>query len=332
MKLYPLTFEPILKDKIWGGKKLKGMYNKEFDPLPNCGESWEISGVEGNVSKVSNGPLKGRELSGLIDSYKDKLVGAEIYKKYKTEFPLLIKFLDANDDLSIQVHPDDQLALQKHRSLGKTEMWYILQADEGARLNTGFSKEVNKAEFIEHVNNNTLDEILNFEEVKPGDVFFLPAGRIHYIGKGICLAEIQQTSDITYRVYDFDRTDDKGNKRELHLEDAVDAMDFKVKADYKTNYTPEKNKPSGLVKCPYFTSNIIDSEQAIHRNYGNIDSFVIYIVLEGNLKIQYDSDTHSFRKGETVLLPAEIKKVSLNPGPMVKLLEVYIDQNLTSIA
>ena len=224
--MYPLLFKTIFKDKIWGGEKIHTILGKDFSPLPNCGETWEISGVKGTISEVKDGALAGKDLVSLINEYKGKLVGEKVYKQFGNEFPLLIKFIDANDDLSIQVHPGDQLAKERHDSFGKTEMWYILQADEGAKLNAGFNNEINEAIYLEHLKKNTLDEILNFEKVKAGDVFFLPAGRVHYIGKGVCLAEIQQTSDITYRIYDFDRKDDKGNTRELHTEQALAAIDY----------------------------------------------------------------------------------------------------------
>ena len=240
--LKPLKFRTIFKDKIWGGNKIKTILNKDFSPLPNCGETWEISGVEGNVSVVAEGEYAGKSLVELIDKYTDKLIGKKLYKKFHDQFPLLIKFIDANDDLSIQVHPDDKLARKRHNSFGKTEMWYVIQADPGAKLNAGFNRKVDKETYLHHLQNNTLEEILNFEEVRAGDVFFLPAGRVHYIGKGICLAEIQQTSDITYRIYDFDRRDDKGNLRELHTDLALDAIDFNFYENYKTRYTPKKNE------------------------------------------------------------------------------------------
>src|SRR3972149_1007896 len=196
--LYPLKFKPIFKDKIWGGDKIKTLLNKDFSPLPNCGESWEISGVQDEISVVSNGFLIGNNLQELIEIYMGDLVGDQVYQKYGIEFPLLIKFIDAHDDLSIQVHPNDKLAMQRHNAYGKTEMWYIIDADRGAKLISGFNTEVTKDAYIKHLENNTLNLILNYEEVKAGDVFFMPAGRVHAIGKGILLTEIQQTSDITY--------------------------------------------------------------------------------------------------------------------------------------
>ena len=225
--LYPLTFETIFKDKIWGGQKINTVLGKDFSPLPNCGETWEVSDVEGNVSLVKEGALQGKSLRELVAQYKGELVGNHVYEQYGDRFPLLIKFIDANDDLSIQVHPNDELAKQRGVGHGKTEMWYIIQADEGAKLNSGFKREVEKEEYVKAVADNTIQDLLNIESVQPGDVFFLPAGRVHYIGKGLLLAEIQQTSDTTYRIYDFDRVDaTSGQKRELHTDLAVDAIDY----------------------------------------------------------------------------------------------------------
>ena len=322
--MYPLVFKTIFKDKIWGGDKINTILGKDFSPLPNCGETWEISGVQGNISEVKNGPLAGRDLVSVMEEYKEQLLGGKVYKQFGNEFPLLIKFIDANDDLSIQVHPGDQLAKERHNSFGKTEMWYILQADKDARLNAGFNKEINEATYLDHLQKNTLEEILNFENVVAGDVFFLPAGRVHYIGKGVCLAEIQQTSDITYRIYDFDRKDDKGNTRELHTEQALAAIDYTFYGDYKTKYTAAKNSPATLVSCPYFTTNILELDQPLARDYSNIDSFVIYICVEGSFSIKYGNESLNIEKGDSVLLPAVLKSILLSPSGNSKLLEVYI--------
>lgn len=323
-ELYPLTFKTIFKDKIWGGNKIRTILGKDFSPLPNCGETWEISGVKGNESVVREGALAGYDLPGLIDKYKGSLVGDRVYKKFGNEFPLLIKFIDANDDLSIQVHPDDELAQKRHNCFGKTEMWYVFQADKGARLNSGFNKIVDKETYLRHLNSNTLNEILNFEEVNVGDVFFLPAGRVHYIGKGICLAEIQQTSDITYRIYDFDRVDDKGVKRELHTELALDAIDYNFYKDYKSSYLPKANEPVKLASCKYFTTNLLECEEEVKRKYQGLDSFVAYVCVNGKASLNYNSGTLDFKKGDCILLPAQIKEVSIIPEEKTQLLEVYV--------
>lgn len=322
--LYPLVFHTQYKDKIWGGQKIKTVLGKDFGALPNCGETWEISGVKGNVSVVKEGPLAGKNLVELIQTYREQLVGKKVYEKSGEEFPLLIKFLDANDDLSIQVHPDDALGMKRHNSLGKTEMWYIFEADKGSKLNTGFNREMDKETYLKHLNNKTLEQILNYEEVSVGDVYFLPAGRVHYIGKGICLAEIQQTSDITYRIYDFDRKDDKGNLRELHTEEALDAIDYRHYPDYKTRYVPKANEAVELVKCDYFKTQLLEFDKTQEANYGNIDSFVIYICFDGAAQIETDHGSVNIKKGDSILLPAVIDKVKLNPQGHCKLLETYV--------
>lgn len=323
--LYPLKFTPIYKDKIWGGSKVKTVLNKDFGNLPNCGESWEISGYENNVSIVSNGYLAGNSLEELIEVYMGDLVGDQVFETFGLEFPLLIKFIDADDDLSIQVHPDDELASERHNASGKTEMWYVLQADQGSKLQSGFNQPVDQEKYLEKLEQVELTDILNFEEVTAGDVFFIPAGRVHAIGKGILLTEIQQTSDVTYRIYDYDRRDDKGNLRELHTELALDAIDYKLYPEYKTKYEPKINESVELVSCQYFTTNLLELNQTIEKDYNKLDSFVIYICLEGELQIETESGSESVQKGETILIPASIENVQLKLlSATVKLLEVYI--------
>jgi mannose-6-phosphate isomerase len=325
--LYPLKFAPIYLDKIWGGNKIKTILNKDFGNLPNCGESWEVSGCEGHVSIVSNGDLAGNSLEELVEVYMGDLVGDKVFENFGIEFPLLIKFIDAADDLSIQVHPGDELALERHNAAGKTEMWYVLQADQGSKLQSGFNQQVDQKKYLEKLEQLELTDILNFEEVTSGDVFFIPAGRIHAIGKGILLTEIQQTSDVTYRIYDYDRRDANGNFRELHTELALDAIDWMQSPKYKTNYKPKLNESVRLVKCSYFTTNLIELNQTIEKDYNKLDSFVIYIGLEGELQIETDSGSESLQKGETILIPASIENVLLKPkSATVKLLEVYIGE------
>ncbi|MCF6358465.1 MAG: class I mannose-6-phosphate isomerase, partial [Draconibacterium sp.] len=234
--LYPLKFKPILLDKIWGGDRINTILNKDLGELPNCGESWEISGVEGNISLVENGFLAGNNLQEIIEIYMGDLVGDSVFKKFGEEFPLLIKFIDAQQDLSIQVHPNDELSKKRHNAYGKTEMWYIIDAKEDALINSGFEGEVTKEQYLKYVEKGNLTDLLHFDKVVEGDVFFIPAGRVHAIGKGVLVAEIQQTSDVTYRIFDYNRKDDKGNLRELHTKLAVDAIDFSYLEEYKTKY------------------------------------------------------------------------------------------------
>ena len=324
--LYPLKFTPIYKDKIWGGDKIKTVLNKDFGDLPNCGESWELSGVEGNVSVVSNGYMEGNTLEELIEVYMGDLVGDQVFETFGVEFPLLIKFIDANDDLSIQVHPDDELSKERHNAFGKTEMWYVLQAESGSKLQSGFNQQVDQEGYLEQLECNELTEILNFEEVSAGDVYFIPAGRVHAIGKGILLAEIQQTSDITYRIYDYDRRDAHGNPRELHTDLALDAIDLTLFPEYKSPYKPKLNESVELVKCKYFTTNVLEINTEVEKDYNQLDSFVIYICLEGTLQIETELGSETVQKGETILIPASIESVRLNPASAaVKLLEVYIE-------
>lgn len=324
MSLYPLKFKPILKDKIWGGSKLKTVLNKDFSPLPNAGESWEISGVEGDVSVVSNGFLAGNNLEELIEIYMGDLVGDKVYENFGVEFPLLIKFIDANDVLSIQVHPDDELSKERHKAYGKTEMWYVIEADKGSELIVGFNQDISKEKYLGKLKEGKLEEILNSTAVKEGSCFFIPAGRVHAIGKGILLAEIQQTSDVTYRMYDFNRTDDAGNPRELHTELAVDAIDYSFEKKYETTYQTEVNKTKELVRCDYFTTNIIEFDQTIDKDYFGMDTFVIYMCLEGGFDLVYGEEKLTITKGESILIPATVKNLSLAPITNSKILEVYI--------
>jgi mannose-6-phosphate isomerase len=322
--LYPFKFKTIYKDKIWGGEKIKTILNKDFSPLPNCGETWEISGVKSDVSIIANGNLTGISLAQVLIDYKDELLGVKNYERFGNEFPLLIKFIDANEDLSIQVHPDDELAKKRHNSFGKTEMWYVIQADEGAGLISGFKQEVDEAQYLEKFNLGKLSDILNKEEAKANDVFFLPAGRVHTIGKGLLIAEIQQTSDITYRIYDFDRVDDKGNKRELHVEEALAAIDYQFYDDYKTKYTPQKNEVVELVTCQYFTTNVLDFTKNITKDYTYLDSFVIHVCLEGSYILKYGIEELPVNMGDCILIPATTQKVELVTNSGFKILESYI--------
>ncbi len=322
--LYPLKFNPIIKSKIWGGTKLKEVLHK--DAPEDAGESWEISGVKGDISVVNNGFLAGNNIQELIEVYMGDLVGDAVFDKFGLEFPLLIKFIDAKDDLSIQVHPDDKLAAERHDSFGKTEMWCVLQADKGAELITGFNKEVNKDIYLEHLDKKQLKNILNFEKVDKGDIFFIPAGRVHAIGAGILLAEIQQTSDVTYRIYDWDRKDKEGNERELHTDLALDAIDYSVKNNYKTGYNKSSlNNSVPTVECPYFTTNYLHINKPVEKEYIKLHSFVIYICISGSFSIEYGNDLNiEVATGETVLLPSILNNVNLIPQNDAELLEVYI--------
>jgi mannose-6-phosphate isomerase len=323
--LYPLKFKTIYKDKIWGGHKIETYLHKDFGSLPNCGETWEISGVKSDVSVVANGELTGESLADLLEKYQDELVGKKVYAHFGNIFPLLVKFIDANDDLSIQVHPNDELAKKRHNSFGKTEMWYVIEADPGSSLIAGFNQELTEQVYVEKLNSGHIMDVLNREDVAAGDVFFLPAGRVHTIGKGLLIAEIQQTSDITYRIYDFDRVDDKGNKRELHTQEALAAIDYKHYPEYKTSYQPKKDETVKLVSCPYFTTNLLDFTQSISKDYSTFDSFVIHVCVEGSYSVKYNGEIYPVKMGECILLPKSIDKVELETIGGFKILESYIE-------
>jgi mannose-6-phosphate isomerase len=317
--IYPLQFESILKERIWGGTKLKTVFNK---PITSAitGESWELSTVEGDVSVISNGEYKGKSLTELIDNNPNELLGTAVYARFGKQFPLLFKFLDAREDLSIQVHPNDALAKKRHNSFGKTEMWYVLQADEGSRIIVGFKEDSSPKEYVKHLEDDTLISILDTVKAKAGDVFFLETGTVHAIGAGILIAEIQQTSDITYRLYDFNRKDAQGNTRELHIDLALDAINYNKVDTYKS-YSKEANKSNTVVDCPYFTTNFIPLDGTLSFNK-TAETFTVLMCTEGNFKIEYDNTTVAYQKGDTVLIPAALKAFSINGKASI--LEIYI--------
>ena len=322
--LYPLKFKPIFKEKIWGGSKIKNVLKQDFSPLPNCGEAWTISGIELESNIVSNGFLKGNTLNELAEIYMDDLVGGKIFNKFGNEFPLLIKFIDAQKDLSIQVHPDDALAEQKHRCSGKTEMWYVIDADPDSKLNIGFNVPMNKQLLKKQIEKNMIEDVLHFVPVQSGDAVFIPSGKVHAIGKGILLAEIQQSSDITYRLYDYNRPDENGNLRPLHVQDALDAIHYNDTNNAPISYSKQQNVANNIVSTPFFTTNFMDLDTSTEKMYADIDSFVIYICLSGKAKIVCCEAEDTIRMGECVLLPAAIKRAIIQPSPQCKLLETYI--------
>ncbi len=322
--LYPLKFAPLLKERVWGGNTLNRKYNKGADTEKKIGESWELSAVQEDISVALNGFLEGNTLEDLIEVYMGDLVGEQIYEKFGHEFPLLIKLIDARDVLSIQVHPDDKIAGERHNAYGKTEMWYVLEAEEGAKLFSGFRNPTTKEEYLDHLEKGTLSCLLNEEKPVKGDVFFIPAGRVHAIGGGLVLAEIQQTSDITYRIYDWGRTGLDGKPRELHTDLAVDVIDYSAPGNYKTVVAPEQNKPTSLALCKYFTTNIINFNKAITRDYNLTDSFVIYICTEGSYDLEWDEEKMHIEKGETILIPAIMNEVKITSDGAT-ILEVYIN-------
>lgn len=328
--LYPLKFETVLKEKVWGGDALVKRFNKEASADARIGESWEISSISGNLSVVSNGFLAGNNIQELLEVYMGDIAGDTVYEKFGDEFPLLIKLIEAREDLSIQVHPDDKLAKERHNAYGKTEMWYILESEKDAKIYTGFKNGVTKEIYQEAIEKGTLAEILNVEISKPGDVFFTPAGRIHAIGAGNVLVEIQQTSDITYRIFDWNRKSTGKEKRELHTDLAIDAINFNMAGTGKTEVEMHDKVSTKLVECEYFNTNLLRLDKVLRKEYYMNDSFVIYICTEGEFIIRWDGNHEHVRKGETVLLPAMIKEVILEPAGKSELLEVYINEQSIS--
>ena len=321
---YPIKFQPILKDKIWGGEKLKNILNKP-SKRSDIGESWEISGVKNDISVVENGALKGATLNQLLERYKERLLGKKNWKVFGPDFPLLIKYIDAKTELSVQLHPHDKLAKERHNSFGKTEMWFIMQAEENAEINVGFKKSISKEEYLDHLHSGKITEVLNFEKVKKGDSFFINTGKVHAIGAGVLLAEIQQTSDITYRIFDWDRVDDKGNSRELHTGLALDAIDFEKKDDFRMNYSKKLNESSNIAHCEYFTTNFLPIKGNLIKNYSALDSFVIYMCVAGKAEVSIEGSSEKLKMGETLLIPAENKEVKISSSEGAELLEVYVE-------
>ncbi|MDR0725005.1 MAG: class I mannose-6-phosphate isomerase [Prevotellaceae bacterium] len=325
MELYPLKFRQIYKERVWGGNKLSTVLKRVKKNEKVIGESWELSSVSDNLSIVSNGFLKGNNIQELIETYMGDIVGDKVYETFGIELPLLFKLIDSAERLSVQVHPDDELALNRHNAYGKTEMWYVMDASENSQIYVGFNKDLDKNEFRQRVQDGSLVEVMNVEQAKKGDVFFLPAGRIHAIGEGLLIAEIQQTSDITYRIYDWGRENNPETAREMHVQLAEDVIDYKYHESYKTQYVAEENSTAGLINCKYFTTNLLSFSQKTDRHYADLDSFVVYICLEGNAKLVCeDMVTETISMGETVLIPAIFSSVNIIPEKNVKLLEVYI--------
>jgi mannose-6-phosphate isomerase len=322
-KLYPLIFESIYKHKLWGGRKLSSHLGKDIPPQTRCGESWEVSGLPSDDSVVKNGELAGTSLSCLLRVYQEILIGKSLYARFGNRFPLLVKFIDAEDDLSVQVHPNDELAGLKHDSPGKTEMWYVVQADPGATLTAGFNRPVSAAQCRERFAAGRVDDILNRHAVAAGDAFFLPAGRVHAIGKGVLVAEIQQASDVTYRIHDYGRVDADGRPRALDMENAIAALDVGSAQDCRIRYQEILNAPTCLVQCEHFTTNLLVCSEMVVRNYA-FDAFVIHVCVQGSYAIDYDGKRLDVRAGDCVLIPAAIESVKLATASGFRILECFI--------
>ena len=321
--LYPLKFKPIFKDKIWGGRKIKEQLGLDFGTLPNCGEVWLLSGLWDEQSEVANGDFDGDEINDLVETFMGDLVGESVFDKYGEQFPLLLKIIDANDWLSVQVHPDDELAEKRGIGNGKTEMWYVMHADKDAELVMGFNREMTRMDYVKVMKNNTLRDVLNYEKVEAGDVFFIPAGRVHALGPDIMVAEIQQTSDTTYRIYDWDRINEAGMSRELHIPQSVEAIDFAIPDQYKIEVQDVMNKTVPVVDCQYFVTNLLQLQGEMEKDYSNLDSFVILLCTEGIFSLVWENGAVFVKQGECVLIPNIVKKVSIRAERYCKLLEVY---------
>ncbi len=316
-------FTPILKSTIWGGERIAPYKGIRTD-LHNVGESWELSGVDGDVSVVSGGPDAGLTLPELIDRHGASLMGHRNYEKFGNRFPLLIKFIDAREDLSVQVHPDDIMARKYGMTNGKTEMWFVLEAADGARLANGFRDPIDPAGYEDLVESGGIEDVLNFVKIRPGDTYFIPAGRVHAIGKGAFVAEIQQTSDATYRLYDYRRKDKNGKERELHTALAKEAVNFNDTDGNPMDYKATENVPVNLVRCPFFTTNLLTADHELMRDYRENDSFVVLIITAGEAEIRSEQGAMNVRQGETVLVPASAKGVSVIPRDSVSILETYV--------
>lgn len=317
------TFKPIFKTTIWGGERIAPFKGIEIEKK-NIGESWEISGVEGDESIVANGHDAGKTITQLIDKYGTSLLGERNYKKYGDRFPLLIKFIDAREDLSVQVHPDDKLAHERGKKSGKIEMWYVLGAEPGARVANGFNRQVEPGDYRRLVETGEILDVLNFNDIHPGDTFFIPAGRVHTIGKGAFVAEIQQTSDVTYRLYDYKRKDKDGKERELHTDLAFDAINFNDTEGRSVAYTPHPDIPVNLVTSPFFTTNLLQIDEKVLRDYSEFDTFVVIIAAEGEASLVCGNETLEIRRGTSVLIPASAKGLSIVPKGKFTAIETYI--------
>jgi mannose-6-phosphate isomerase len=324
--LYPIKFRPVLKETLWGGSALRERFGKGNKGGAAIGESWEINGMAGTSSRIANGFLRGNTLEEVIEVYMGDLVGDTVFERFGNEFPLLIKFVDARDNLSIQVHPDDKLASERHHAWGKTEMWYVIDASPGAVIYTGFRKKTTREEYLRYFDSKELALLVNSTPVMPGDAFFIPAGMVHAIGAGVILTEIQQTSDITYRIYDWDRVDNKGRPREMHTELALDAINFDLDQPNLIRKDPVTNHPVMLASCDYFHTSLLQIDSPVIKDYSLTDSFIIYICISSMVIIDCLGQSEQVRAGETILIPAAADNVTLVPQGTATLLEVYVPQ------
>lgn len=330
-KIYPFLLNPNLHTVVWGGRKLcpyKGLPDAQ-EPI---GESWEVSAVPSSPCTIANGPLAGRDLISIVEEYGAELLGEAVYKQYGGKLPLLVKFIDAERDLSIQVHPDDEMARREHNKFGKTEMWYIIDAEPGAALYAGFKDRITPYEYKKRVEDGTICDVLARHEVHPGDVFYIPAGRVHAICGGIMLAEVQQSSDVTYRIFDYNRLGLDGKPRELHTELAAKAIDFNVEEDYRTHYGDTIERAAQVIDTPFFDVRVMDIREPFHRNLIKYDSFIISMCIKGSCTIalrDYEGPEGeiTLTEGHSCLIPASIADYDIIPSSSsARILETHIDR------
>jgi len=334
MQLYPLLFEPNLHSVVWGGNQLRPYKGLEPSDEP-IGESWEVSAVPTSTSIVSNGVYAGKDLISVINENPDAILGKKVNEKYNGKLPLLVKFIDAKRDLSIQVHPNDEMAMREHGKMGKSEMWYVIKADEGAHLYAGFKQEITPEEYQQRIADGTITNVLADHQVKAGDVFYLPAGRVHAICGGILLAEVQQSSDVTYRIFDYNRPGMDGKPRELHTELAAKALDYHVIDNYRTDYTKSSNKAVQIIDSPYFSVRVLEVSKPFHRDLRKYDSFIITMCIEGDCKIRVRSTGEEIilKQGNSTLIPAAIADYDIIPlQGTTRILDAFVDNMDRSIA
>ncbi len=304
-KLYPLKFTPILKERVWGGDSIIREMGKESESINPIGESWEISGVQDDVSLVSNGFLAGNDLNDLVEIYLGELIGDTLYERYGNEFPILIKILDIRDNLSLQIHPDDATAMERHNSYGKTECWYILDASPDAKIYLGLNRELSAKEFYDKCLNDTIHDALNIIKPVKGDIIYIKPGTLHAATGGILVAEVQQVSDVTYRVYDWGREHNPKTAREMHLDLAIDCIDYK-----KTNPYSLISK-DGTTENPYFKIDRIKISNLCFKESYLFESFIIYFCIEGESIIKGGGVSERIKKGENILIPAGMGEYTL---------------------
>jgi mannose-6-phosphate isomerase len=321
--LYPMKFKPVLKEKIWGGQRIKTQYSVYDNDIASCGEAWLISGITDSETEVMNGYFEGNTVREMAEIFMDDFLGEKIYEKHGDEFPLLFKIIDANDYLSVQVHPDDEIAKTKHGlKSGKSEMWYIIDAVPGAQIVAGFNKPMTKELLLKHLESGTLQSILNFEPVQKGDFIYIPAGLVHAMCPGILVAEIQQSSDTTYRLYDWGRTDEKGQSRTLHISEAADAIRYDLKSSVIRHFQPPVNQSTPMLETTHFSAQFVNLHSTLIKNFQGQDSFIVYFTLSGNYDLICRNQTVNVKSGECILIPAMVEELVFRPNQSAQLIEI----------